>query len=199
MAATRKTDPSRTLQPGLFSTGLPLPEGFKYRPELVSADSERLLVEQLRELAFEPFEFQGYVGKRRVLSYGWRYDFKERLLRKAADLPPFLLPLRDLAAAFARLSPSELSHVLITEYAGGAGIGWHRDKGVFGDVVGISLLSPCRFRFRRKREPAWERVTLTLEPRSAYLLTGPSRTEWEHSIPETEELRYSITFRTLRS
>lgn len=77
--------------------------------------------------------------------------------------------------------------------------GWHRDKGVFDEVVGISLVSPCNFRFRRKAGSTWERYSLTVEPRSAYLLRGESRTIWEHSIPGVEALRYSITFRSLRS
>ncbi len=89
--------------------------------------------------------------------------------------------------------------MLVTEYGPGAGIGWHRDKAVFGRVVGISLLSPCVFRMRRSvAKRKWERVNLMVEPRSAYLLSGPARYEWEHSIPQTDALRYSITFRNLR-
>ena len=107
--------------------------------------------------------------------------------------------MRGAAANFAGLLPEQLAQVLLTEYDAGASIGWHRDKGVFGDVVGISLLSACRFRFRRKVGTEWQRASLTAEPRSAYLLRGPSRTEWEHSIPAVEALRYSVTFRTLRS
>ena len=188
-----------THSPTLFSTEPVLPEGFHYQPDLVSPESERMLVAQLADLPLRSFEFQGYLGKRRVISYGWAYDFNDRVLRKADDLPPFLHPLRELAAEFAGLTAEELPHLLVTEYAAGAGIGWHRDKGMFGDVVGISLLSPCRFRLRRKAGARWECASLHLEPRSAYLLRGPSRTEWEHSIPETEALRYSLTFRTLRS
>ena len=106
------------------------------------------------------------------------------------DMPDFLLPLRERAAAFAGLEPAALQQVLLTEYGPGAGIGWHKDRSVFGEVVGISLLSPCVFRLRRrtaaKPRPAWERRSLTLAPRSAYLLSGPARTDWEHSIPEVE-------------
>jgi alkylated DNA repair dioxygenase AlkB len=94
---------------------------------------------------------------------------------------------------------SRFQQALVIEYGPGASIGWHRDKAVFGEVIGISLLSSCRFRFRRKSGSSWERVSLTAEPRSAYLLSGPSRTEWEHSIPAVDELRYSVTFRNLRS
>jgi alkylated DNA repair dioxygenase AlkB len=176
-----------------------LPEGFLYRREFLSPEEERSLAQRLADLPLKPFEFQNHVGKRRVVSFGWRYAFDGSGLHKADDMPAFLLPLRERAAALAGLAPGALQHVLLTEYAAGAGIGWHKDRSVFGDTIGISLLAPCRFRFRRRRGAKWERATLIAEPRSAYLLRGPSRTAWEHSIPEVEELRYSITFRNLRS
>jgi alkylated DNA repair dioxygenase AlkB len=174
------------------------PAGFHYVPALIAPDEEAELLERVRELPLREFEFHGYTGKRRVVSFGWQYDFGARLLRKADDFPPFLLPLRERAAAFAGMPPSALQHVLVTEYGPGAAIGWHRDKDVFGEVVGVSLLSPCVFRLRRRAGAGWERASLTAEPRSAYLLSGPSRTEWEHSIPPVDELRYSITFRNLK-
>jgi len=174
------------------------PEGFRYRPDLVSPEQEEALLQRVRELPFKEFEFQGFVGKRRTVSYGWHYDFNDRVLRKAEDLPPFLLSLREAAADFAGMAASRFQQVLVTEYTAGASIGWHRDKAVFGEVIGISLLSSCRFRFRRKAGTTWERVSLTAERRSTYLLDGPSRTEWEHSIPAVEALRYSVTFRNLR-
>lgn len=99
---------------------------------------------------------------------------------------------------FADIEPTQLQQVLVSEYEAGAGIGWHRDKAVFGDVIGISLLSRCNFRLRRQVGEKWERVTVVAEPRSAYLLRGPARTEWEHSIPGVDELRYSLTYRNLR-
>ena len=182
-------------QPGLFESGPALPVGFRYEPEFLSPEEERDLVAKVETLPFKGFEFQGFVGNRRVVSFGWRYDFNDRGLQKADDMPPFLLPLRERAARWAGLEPSGFQHVLITQYPVGAGIGWHRDKAVFDEVVGISLLAACRFRFRRQQGDRWERAAVTLEPRSAYLLAGPSRTEWEHSIPETDRLRYSITFR----
>lgn len=175
------------------------PEGFLYQPEVLPAEEEQALVEHIRGLPLKEFEFHGYVGKRRVLSYGWHYDFADSKLRQTDQIPDFLLPLRDRAAAFAGVAPDDLPHALVTEYGPGAAIGWHRDKGVFGDVIGVSLLSPCVFRLRRKAGAKWERYSLTAEPRSAYLMRGPSRTEWEHSIPAVDELRYSITFRTLKA
>lgn len=174
-----------------------VPEGFQYQPALIGPSDEDALVARIRELPFREFEFHGYLGKRRVVSFGWHYDFSGQKLRKADDIPDFLLPLRALAAPLAGLYASEFQHVLVTEYAPGAGIGWHRDKAVFGKVAGVSLLAPCVLRFRRKAGEKWERANVPIEPRSAYVLTGPARSEWQHSISRVDELRYSITFRNL--
>ena len=176
---------------------LEFPEGFRYRSELIGPPDEDALVARIRELPFREFEFHGYLGKRRIVSFGWHYDFSGQKLRKAEDIPAFLLTLRTLAAPLANLEPSEFQHVLVTEYSPGAGIGWHRDKAVFGHVVGISLLAPCVLRFRRKAGETWERFNVPIEARSAYVLTGPARLEWQHSISRVDELRYSITFRNV--
>jgi alkylated DNA repair dioxygenase AlkB len=175
------------------------PEGFRYQAEILQPDEERDLVEQIQKLPLKEFEFHGYTGKRRVISFGWHYSFEHEKLQQASEMPTFLLRARAHAANFAGLAPEDLPHVLVTEYSPGTTIGWHRDKGVFNDVVGISLLSPCSFRLRRKTASGWERYSLIVEPRSAYLLRGTARTQWEHSIPAVEALRYSITFRSLRS
>lgn len=175
-----------------------VPEGLHYRPGLIAPDEERLLVERFAALAFTPFQFQGFLGKRRTVSFGWHYGFDGSGLRKTDPIPDFLLPARARAAALAGVPAEALAHALVIEYAPGAGIGWHKDRPVFGDVVGISLLAPARLRFRRRSGEKWERTALIAEPRSAYLLTGPARSEWEHSIPPLDALRYSITFRTLR-
>ena len=131
------------------------------------------------------------------MSFGWRYDFNGSGLTKTEDMPESLLDIRARAEDFASLAPGSLQQVLVTEYSPGAAIGWHKDRSVFGDVVGISLLSPCSFRLRRRSGSRFERRTLIAEPRSIYLLRGPSRTEWEHSIPGVESLRYSLTFRNV--
>jgi alkylated DNA repair dioxygenase AlkB len=175
-----------------------LPEGFKYRTDLLSATEERELVERITLLPFEEFQFHGFLGKRRVVSFGRLYDFSQQELRRAESIPSFLLPMRERAARFGGVLASELEQALVTEYRPGAAIGWHKDKSVFGSVIGISLVSPSVFRFRRKLRTGWERASFVAEPRSAYLLTGPARTDWEHSIPGVDSLRYSITFRTLR-
>ena len=180
------------------STAKRAPEGFRYRPELLSMEAESRLLDAFRDLPFRNFEFHGFTGKRRVASFGWRYDFAQRRVEEAAPIPDFLLPVRELAASFAGTSSDGLVQALVTEYEAGSSIGWHRDKAEFGDVIGISLLSACTFRLRRKADEKWERYSIVAEPRSVYLMSGPSRTEWEHSIPAVDSLRYSITFRTLR-
>jgi alkylated DNA repair dioxygenase AlkB len=175
-----------------------LPEGLEYRAELVSPEDEAEFLEHFRKLDFRQYEFHGYLGKRRVVSFGLHYDLNDSTVRSTADIPGFLLPLRQKAADFAGLAPSELQQALVTEYTPGAAIGWHRDRPAYRDVIGVSFCSSCRFRLRRKRGSGWERAALLVEPRSVYLLRGPARTKWQHSIPPAERLRYSVTFRSMR-
>lgn len=182
----------------IFRPGPALPAGFRYQEEVISESEERELLARIRQLPFREFQFHGYVGKRRTVSFGWRYEFATERLYRANEIPDFLLAARAAAAGFAAMTAEELQQVLVTEYGPGAAIGWHRDKPVFGNVVGLSLLSACVFRLRRKQGGKWERASLTAAPRSAYLLSGAARTEWEHSIPAVASLRYSITFRNLR-
>jgi alkylated DNA repair dioxygenase AlkB len=189
----------RSTQLKLFPSEPTPPDGFRYRAELLSEAEERALVADIERLPFKEFDFHGFRGKRRVVTFGWRYDFSDAKLRKAEQIPQFLLAAREKVARFAGLDAVSLEHVLVTEYAPGAAIGWHRDKAMFAEVIGVSLLSPCTFRLRKKAGAGWQRTSLRLQPRSAYLLQGPVRTEWEHSIPGVERLRYSLTFRNFRT
>jgi alkylated DNA repair dioxygenase AlkB len=174
------------------------PEGFIYKDGLLSSDEERTLVERFAQLHFREFEFRGFLGKRRVVSFGWRYDFNTRELQKAEEIPDFLLHVGVTATEFAGLDASQFQQVLVTEYSPGAGIAWHKDRPEFEHVIAVSLLSPCLFRLRRKRGNAWERASIELQSRSAYLLSGSARTVWQHSIPPVDNLRYSVTFRSFR-
>lgn len=176
-----------------------LPDGLTYREDFISIDEEEALLAELQALPFRPFEFQGFTGKRETVSFGWSYYFDGSGLHQAEPIPDWLLPLRARAAAFAGLPPEAIEHVLLIRYGEGAGLGWHRDRPVFGDVIGISLLAPAPLRFRLKHGAKWRRFTQAVEPRSIYLLRGPAREQWEHSIPPVEALRYSITFRTLKA
>ncbi|MGO7689826.1 alpha-ketoglutarate-dependent dioxygenase AlkB [Rhizobium ruizarguesonis] len=174
-----------------------LPDGFRYAPDVVPDDLQLAVLEKMPELPFKAFDFHGFEGKRRTVSYGWKYDFDAQRVRKGEDIPPFLLRVRALAGSFAGIDPDRLEQALVTEYSSGAPIGWHRDKFVFGRVVGISLLSPCTFRLRRRHRDKWQRSSIIVEPGSAYVMAGNARTLWEHSIPPVDKLRYSITFREL--
>jgi alkylated DNA repair dioxygenase AlkB len=173
------------------------PAGLTYTPAFLDSEEERALAGQIAALPFKPFEFHGFTGDRRTVSFGLHYAFDGSGLSEAEPMPGWLGPLRARAAGLAGIEPEAFVHALVIEYAAGAGIGWHRDRPVFGDVVGISLLAPAPLRFRRRSGTKWERFTLTAEPRSAYLLSGEARHEWEHSIPQLETLRYSVTLRTL--
>ena len=184
-------------QRDLFAEAPELPEGMRYLPELISEQEQQALLQALPGFPFKEFEFHGFLGKRRTVSFGFHYDFNGGGLKKAGDIPEVLSPIQERAACFAGLEHSALEHALLIEYGPGAGIGWHRDRPQFGDVIGISLLSPCIFRLRRKQGEKWERHSIIAGPRSAYLLRGASRTEWEHSIPPVDQRRYSITFRSL--
>jgi alkylated DNA repair dioxygenase AlkB len=181
----------------LFDLPPVAPPGFAYRAELITTQEERELATRLAELPFEPFLFRGYEGRRRVVSFGLRYDFSGAGLVEAAPIPDWLRPVRDLAAAFAGLPGDAFAHLLINEYREGAPIGWHRDRPAFDKVVGVSLLAPTTMRFRRRVGERFERISTPLAPRSAYLLDGPARHEWEHSLPEATAHRYSLTFRNL--
>ena len=177
-----------------------LPEGMRYQEEVISIGEEEVLWSFIAALPLKPFEFVGGLqGNRRVVSFGRRYDFNTHKVQQADDMPSTLRDLREKAASFAGLPPDSLQQALVTEYAPGAGIGWHKDRAVFGEVIGISLLAPCNFRLRRKvGANKWERISFMVGPRSAYLLSGVGRTEWEHSIPPLDKLRYSVTFRNFR-
>jgi alkylated DNA repair dioxygenase AlkB len=175
------------------------PDGLRYEAEFLSVAEERALLDRLAELPFRPFEYQGFLGKRETVSFGWSYRFDGSGLAEAPPIPDWLLPARGRAAAIAGLTPERLGQALVIRYGEGAGLGWHRDRPVFDDVLGLSLLSAAPLRFRRKRGETWQRFTLPVAPRSLYLLRGPARSEWQHSLAPVETLRYAITFRSMKA
>jgi alkylated DNA repair dioxygenase AlkB len=186
-------------QLALFAAPAPAgPEGFAYRPALITPEEEAELAARFQSLPFKPYEFRGFFGARRTVGYGWRYAADGKAIEPADAVPDFLLEVRAKAAAFAGLEPDDLAQALVIDYPPGAPIGWHRDRPAFGQVVGVSLLTPAPLRLRLERPGGgWDRVTQVLEPRSAYHLNGAARSRWQHSIPPLDAQRYSITFRTI--
>ena len=183
-----------------------VPDGFFYRNDFITVEEEAWLAGEIARLEFSSFEMRGVVARRRVAFFGQSYDGGAGL---ASPMPPFLEPLRDKVAVWASVDPRAFAMALINEYPPGAPIGWHRDAPQYDIVAGISLLSSCRMKFRRyarlrrsSSTPSRRRTAtheITLERRSAYLMTGDARNAYEHHIPAVGALRYSITFRTVRS
>ena len=192
-------------QLALFETLSAAPEGLRYAAEFVSPAIEEKLISGIRTLPLRPFQFGQFEGKRRVASFGFRYDYALRELQRTEPIPAWLAQIVVEVETFGGPT-TRIQQVLCTEYDVGVGIGWHRDKPHFDRIFGLSLRSACRFRFRRpagmrptgkRPDGKWDRFTLDAEPRSLYVMSGASRQIWEHSIPAVESPRYSITFRTM--
>ena len=183
-------------QLALFDKVRAEPEGLRYAADFVSPAIERELIQCIRTVPLQPFRFGQFEGKRRVASFGFRYDYNQRQLKRAEPTPAWLAEVVASVETFVGHG-TRIQQVLCTEYDVGVGIGWHRDKAHFDRIFGLSLGAACKLRFRRPTGQSWERFTLDAEPRSLYMMSGPSREIWEHSISAVEAPRYSITFRTM--
>ena len=191
--------------PKLFDASAPVPDGFLYRQNFISEAEEQELIGEIQNVHLEPFKYYQFTGKRRTASFGWQYEFGASEITPAPETPPFLLSLRTRAGNVFSIDPNSLIQTSIIEYSTGSPIGWHRDIPHFGVVIGISLGAACRMRFRKysrlriKKLGRDEVLSIELQPRSIYLMSGPSRESWQHSIPPVKELRYAIMMRTLRA
>lgn len=174
-----------------------VPPGFDYWPDVLSTCEQAAVVEELQRLDFRPYEHMGYQGFRQIAAFGRRYDLERRRFETAAPWPDFLKALLGRLTGRLDLDEEAFVQALVNEYAPGAGIGWHRDRPVYGEILGVSFLAPCMMRLRRKDGTGWRRSAAPLAPGSAYRLSGEARSDWEHSISPMTALRYSITFRTL--
>jgi alkylated DNA repair dioxygenase AlkB len=189
--------PGAGASPGAVPAGLPA--GFKLWPDVVSAVEERALQTEIDAAPLQPFQFGPWEGKRLTAYYGYGYDFARQRMTVAPPLPDWLGPLAARVAERTGQPPEAFVQALVIRYDPGAGIGWHRDRPQFGTVAGLSLSNPVRLRLRRRTEAGFERAAVWLPPRSLYRLEGPARWEWEHSIAPVEQVRRSITLRTLRA
>ncbi len=185
-------------QSPLFDFGQSYPNGFSYHPNFISVDEEASLIAAFEKLPLTPAPYKEYTAKRRILSFGWGYDQEQEQLIPGEPLPDFLRPVAARSAAFAGIPKDRVVEALITEYRPGTGVGWHCDNESFEMVLGVSLGSWCTFDMRPLRSSGeTESFSVTLEPRSIYLMRGSSRWNYQHRVMPTKALRYSITFRTL--
>jgi alkylated DNA repair dioxygenase AlkB len=176
-----------------------LPEGFHYRLDFISPAEEAGLLAVIAHMPLAEARYRSYTARRRVASYGSQYDFQHNRLLPSDPLPAELLPLRERVARWIGLAPDVFTNALVAEYQPGTPLGWHRDVPDYEVVVGISLAGVARMRFRRYppiHPKKADVLTLDLDPRSAYLMRGEARWDWQHSVAPTRALRYSITFRT---
>ena len=174
------------------------PAGFSYHSDFLTEEEERDVLAGVTTLEFYDVKMRGQVARRRTTHFGWTYGYETWRIEPGPPIPHFLLALRGRAGAIGGVDGEELVEVLVTHYPPGAGIGWHRDAPMFGVVVGVSLASACRFRFQRGKGVERRTAAAELEPRSAYVLDGQARWQWQHSIPPAKTERYSVTYRTLR-
>jgi alkylated DNA repair dioxygenase AlkB len=186
-------------QADLFARSLP--RGLVYRPDFISPAEEQELLAVIQALPLAQARYRQYTARRRTVNFGSSYDFTHRVALDAPPIPAFLLSLRAKVAAWAAVLEEHFVQALVAEYSPGTPLGWHRDVPEFEVICGVSLAGPARLRFRpypwsieKKREV----FALDVEPRSAYVLRDEARWAWQHSVPPTKALRYSITFRTRR-
>ena len=176
-----------------------LPEGLLYQDDFLTEDEERQVLDVVESLDFRTLSMRGQVAKRTVRHFGLDYGYESGELVEGDPLPDSLEWLRERCAVRVEREPRDLVQILVSRYPEGAGIGWHRDAPMFGSkIAGVSLLAPCRMRFQRTIKGERETAALELQPRSVYVLSGKARWSWQHSIPATKALRYSVTFRTLK-
>ncbi len=176
----------------------PAVAGLRLVPEAISPELEAELAARIDAAPLTPFQFGQWEGKRLTANYGSAYDYQRARPIPAPPLPDWLEELREnLAPQFER-DPQAFVQGLLIRYDPGAGIGWHRDRPQYGQVIGLSLSNSAIMRFRRRlANGRFERIGVEMPRRSAYLLSGPARLEWQHSIAPMEVTRRSITLRSI--
>ncbi len=176
----------------------PTVAGLRLVEQVVSEAEEGELSARIDAAPLQPFQFGQWQGKRLTASFGSAYDYQRGRIAEAPPLPEWLLVLRERLAPLVTREPESFVQASLLRYDPGAGIGWHRDRPQYGEVMGASLGAPCVLRLRRRTASGFERRHVELAPRSLYLLSGEVRDKWEHSIVPMEVTRRSITFRSLR-
>ena len=185
----------------LFPNEPALPEGFSYIPDFISEEDEKSLLSAISTIELQTFVFQGFEAKRRFASFGFDYSFDQRNLNRGKNIPEDFNDLIRKVSLHLGVPASSIGELLVLEYPRGAVINWHRDAPPFAIVAGISLRSDCIFKLRpheKERQTKTATIALPVERRSLYIMQGPAKTAWQHSTAPVNQVRYSITLRTVR-
>jgi alkylated DNA repair dioxygenase AlkB len=186
----------------LFPLEPAFPEGFLYVSNFINKEEEQYLYGEISKIELHAFQFQGYEAKRRVASFGYDWSFERQALLKGKAIPATFDPLITKVAGYLSLNKEDFAELLVTEYPVGSVINWHRDAPPFDLIAGISLQSDCTFKLRpydKTKQGRTSTLSLPVLRRSLYVMQGPARTEWQHSIAAVKQIRYSITLRTLKN
>jgi alkylated DNA repair dioxygenase AlkB len=185
----------------LFPIEPAFPEGFSYYPDFLTTQEEEKLYQAISGVELHDFNFQGFIAKRKVASFGYDYSFDKRTLTKGKEIPQIFSSLIDKVSTYINIPSNDFAELLVTQYPVGSVINWHRDAAPFDIIAGISILSDCIFRLRSHNKAKQSRSSIISFPvtrRSLYVMQGPARSDWQHSISPVKEIRYSITLRTLK-
>jgi alkylated DNA repair dioxygenase AlkB len=175
------------------------PDGWLYRDDFIDLAEEAALLAKFAAWSLTPAKYKTYTARREILSFGGSFDFATNTLQSAEPVPPELVPLRARIASWAGLVPEDFTQAVVAHYAPGTPLGWHRDVPNFEVIAGVSLCGFARMDFRRyPPRPRSDTLHADLAPRSAYLMRGAARWDWQHRVQASEGERWSVTFRTLR-
>ena len=186
----------------LFPVEVKYPDGFEYFRNFLTVQEETNLASEISKINLHTFIFQGFEAKRKVASFGYDYSFEKRNLSKGKEIPAVFDYLIKKVSTHLDISPENFAELLVTEYPIGSVINWHRDAPPFDVIVGISLMADCTFRLRphdKMKQGRGSVISFPIMRRSLYVMRGPARTDWQHSIAPVAEIRYSITLRTLKN
>ena len=187
------------------------PIGLEYHPAVLAASEEDRLLAHI-----DSSEWLADLS-RRVMHFGFKYDYTSRSLNETSHigpLPEWLEPLSHMVREAASeevkrlLDPRQpFEQAIINEYEPKQGIAPHIDRDCFGPVVAtVSLGSAVDMDFCSDFNA--DKFTQRLEPRSLVLLYGDARSKWQHGIAKRKsdtwrgqrierKRRVSITFRTI--
>jgi DNA oxidative demethylase len=175
------------------------PSGFVYHPHVLTADQEDALLAELEAIETTEVKIMNRVALRRVAQFGFNYRYGAGGVRKGAPIPEFLQILLEDIAPLAGKCADDFDQVLINRYPTRARIDWHTDDRHFGPtILVVSLGAEATLQLKQKTATGYRYYSQTLGPRSTYVLSGAARATWEHRILPVKDLRYSITFRSVK-